>query len=107
MEYTYETLSKMTVAELRAIADNIEHEATKGHSIMHKEKLLPALCVALGIDAHAHHHVVGLNKKKIKAQIREAKVQRDAAIAARDYVKLSEIRHTIHKLKNSLRKAMV
>ncbi len=64
MAYTYEQLSKMNVADLRKIADGIEHEATKGHSTMHKEKLLPALCIALGIEAHAHHEVIGSTRKK-------------------------------------------
>ena len=62
MSYTYEQLNKMTVVELRKIADGIEHEATKGHSTMHKEKLLPALCIALGIEAHAHHEAKGVEK---------------------------------------------
>ena len=107
MAYTYEELSKMTVVELRQIADGIEHEATKGHSTMHKEKLLPALCTALGIDAHVHHHVVGINKTKIKTEIKELKVKRAAAIAAKDYALLKEIREKIHKLKYTLRKSIV
>ena len=107
MAYTYEELSQMTVAELRIIADGIDHEATKGHSTMHKDKLLPALCTALGIDTHVHHHVVGINKKKVKGEIKELKIQREAAIAAKDYVQLKQIRDRIHKLKHTLRKSIV
>jgi len=106
MPYTYEQLSKMTVTELRKIADGIEHEATKGHSTMHKEKLLPALCIALGIEAHVHHEAKGLNKSKIKTEIRALKKDRDAAIQVHDHVKLREIRNKIHHLKRILRKAL-
>jgi hypothetical protein len=107
MAYTYEELSKMTVTQLRAIADGIEHEATKGHSTMHKDKLLPALCTALGIESHSHHQVVGIDKSKIKSQIRELKVQRSEAIAKHDANKLAEIRNSIRHLKRILRKAIV
>jgi DNA-binding IclR family transcriptional regulator len=107
MAHTYEELSKMTVTQLRAIADGIEHEATKGHSTMHKEKLLPAICIALGIEAHTHHHVIGIDKSKIKSQIRELKVQRDEAISKHDATKLAELRHSIKHLKRILRKATV
>lgn len=107
MTYTYEMLSKMTVVQLRTIADGIEHEATKGHSTMHKDKLLPALCVALGIETHAQHHVVGVDKTKIKSQIRELKVQREEVLAKHDHARLAEIRHSIRHLKRILRKATI
>ena len=107
MTYTYEELSKMTVIELRAIADGIDHEATKGHSTMHKEKLLPALCIALGIEAHAHHEVKGINKAKIKIHIRSLKKERAAALQAHDPAKLKEVRLKIKNLKRTLRKAIV
>jgi excinuclease UvrABC helicase subunit UvrB len=108
MSYTYEQLSKMNVNELRKIADGIEHEATKGHSVMHKEKLLPALCQALGIEAHVHHHVVvPINKTKIKTEIKQLKAKREAAIQSKDYNQLKEIRDKIHKLKHTLRKSIV
>jgi hypothetical protein len=107
MAYTYEQLSKMTVAELRKIADGIEHEAVHGHSTMHKEKLLPALCKALNIETHAHHKVVGLNKTAVKAEIRSWKKKRAEALTKKDYVKLSEIRQHIHDLKVKLRRSLV
>jgi hypothetical protein len=107
MAYTYEQLSKMTVVELRQIADGIEHEATKGHSTMHKEKLLPALCLALGIEAHSHHVAKGINKTKIKQEIRALKKDREAALQSHDGAKLQEVRHKIHHLKRMLRKAIV
>jgi DNA-binding IclR family transcriptional regulator len=107
MEYTYDELSKMTVTQLRHIADGIDNEATKGHSVMHKEQLLPALCKALGIEAHAHHHVVGIDKAALKAQIRQLKSERTTAIEKQDYKQLKEIRHRIHNLKRKIRKSIV
>ncbi len=107
MTYTFEQLSSMTVAELRKIADGIEHEATKGHTTMHKEKLLPALCQALGIETHKHHAVVGVNKGQIKSEIRSLKKKRDAALAGKDKKHYREILRQIHHLKNKLRNAIV
>jgi hypothetical protein len=107
MSYTYDQLSKMTVAELRKIADGIEHEAVQGHITMHKEKLLPAICKALNIETHAHHTVAGINKTAMKAEIRGWKKKRAEALTSKDYVKLSEIRQHIHDLKVKLRRAIV
>lgn len=107
MAYTYEQLSKMTVTQLREIAKGIEHEAVKGSSTMHKEKLLPALCAALGIEAHAHHEVKGINKSAVKVEIRQWKAQRDAALEKKDYVAHRQAQRKIHELKRKLRKAMV
>jgi hypothetical protein len=97
----------MTVAELRKIADGIEHEAVHGHSTMHKEKLLPAICKALNIEIHAHHTVVGVNKAAMKVEIRSWKKKREEALTSKDYVKLSEIRQHIHDLKVKLRRSIV
>lgn len=107
MAYTYEQLSKMTVAELRTIAESVQHDAVKGFSTMHKEKLLPALCTALGIEAHAHHYVVGVDKSKIKAEIRQWKAKRTEAIQSKNYAQLREVRDKIHTLKRLLRKHIV
>jgi hypothetical protein len=107
MSYTYDQLSKMTVAELRKIADGIEHEAVHGHSTMHKEKLLPAICKALNIEGHVHHAAIGINKASMKAEIRSWKKKRAEALTNKDYVKLSEIRQHIHDLKVKMRRAIV
>jgi hypothetical protein len=108
MAYTYEVLSKMNVGDLRKIADGIQHDAVKGHSTMHKEKLIPALCTALGIEAHPHHHVVGtIDKSKIKQEIRALKAKRDAAIESHNSSELAAIRHSMHHLKRLLRKSIV
>ncbi len=107
MAYTYEQLSKMTVTDLRKIADGIENEALKGHLVMHKDQILHALCKVLGIEAHAHHHAVGIDKSALKAQIRKLKVDRAAATAKHDYELLTNIRHQIHDLKRKIRRAIV
>lgn len=107
MAYTYEQLHLMTVAQLRDIAKDIEHDALKGFSTMHKEKLVPALCAALGIEAHVHHHVVGINKAEIKAKIQSLKAEKSAALKAGDRKKFKEILHDIHRTKRALRKAIV
>jgi len=107
MPYTFEQLSKMTVIELRKIAEGIQHDAVHGFSTMHKEKLLPALCLALGIDTHVHHQAVGINKEQMKLQIRALKKERKAAMQGHDPAKLKEIRSKIKGLKKTLRKAIV
>jgi len=106
MAHTYEELHKMTVIQLRSIADGVENEILKGHSVMHKEQLLPLLCKALGITI-PHHHAIVQNKGEIKAKIHALKKDREAAIEKKDYKKLEAIRDEIHKLKRKLRKAMV
>lgn len=107
MAYTYDQLHAMNVAQLREIAQTTDHEAVKGFSTMHKEKLIPALCTALGIEGHAHHTVVGINKKKIKTEIRELKAKRAEAIQNKDYTQLKQVRDRIHDLKHLLRKHAV
>jgi hypothetical protein len=97
----------MTVAELKEIAKDIEHDALHGYTTMHKDHLVPALCQALGIEAHVHHEVVGIDKAAVKAKIRELKVQRNAAIEAHDHRQLKVIRRRIHHLKRKMHKATI
>ncbi len=107
MEYTYEGLKKKTVAQLRAIAGPMDHEALKGHKTMHKEDLVLALCEALGVPTHVQHEVVGVDKAAIKARIQELKVKRDEALEAHDHANLKLVRRRIHRLKRKIRKATV
>ncbi len=107
MAYTYEELHKKTVAQLRKIAEELDREELRGYRTMHKFELLPALCKALGIEAHEHHEAIGINKTAIKAQIRELKQRRDAAAEAGDLDQLRQVRHKIKRLKRKIRRATV
>ncbi len=107
MAYTYDELAAMNVTQLRKIAEGIQHEAVSGFSTMHKEKLIPALCTALGIEAHKHHHVAqGVNKAQLKLQIRDLKKKRDALVPKEKPDEYHALLHQIHELKNRLRKAI-
>jgi DNA-binding IclR family transcriptional regulator len=103
MAYTYHELKEKTIAELRDIAKDLQHDAIQGHSQMNKDHLLPALCKALGIDTHEHHAVAGIDKPGIKAKMRELKKQRDAALDAHDHDTLKLVRRQIHRLNRQIR----
>jgi DNA-binding IclR family transcriptional regulator len=103
MPMTYEELKAKTLAELRELAKDIVHDAVKGYSQMNKERLLPAICQALGIDTREHHEVVGVDKAGIKKKIRELKRQRDEALEAADHTHVHEIRRQIHHLNHQIR----
>lgn len=108
MGYTWEELHKTPVKKLREIAEGLgDHEELHGYSTMHKEDLVPALCHVLGIEDHAHHEVVGINKAAIKKRIRALKKERDEALAAGDSVELKRVRRKIHRLKRKIHKATV
>jgi hypothetical protein len=107
MAHTFEELKSKTAAELREIAEGIEHDAVHGYTSMHKEQLVHAICTALDIEEHVHHEVVGIDKRAIKTQIRELKAQRDAALEAHDYATLKLVRRKIHLLKRKIRAATV
>lgn len=106
MELTYEQLRHKTVAELRDLAKDIDHEAVQGYTQMNKEHLVVAISNALGIQ-HEHHSVVGVDKAGIKARIRQLKTQRAAALDAHDHKQLKVVRRTIHRLKRRIHKATV
>ena len=106
MAHSFEELSKMTVANLREIAKaQGDVEALHGHTTMHKQELVLALCKALGLEAHAHHEVTGIDKPALKKKIRDLKVERGQALEAHDAVRLKRIRREIHRLKHRLRSA--
>ena len=107
MSHSYEELQSKTVAELRVIAKESEHDALRGYTTLHKEDLVKALCTALGVEAHTHHGVSGLDKAPIKAKIRELKVQRNEALEGRDYHRLKILRRRIHRLKRKIRAGTV
>ncbi len=106
MAFTYEELKTKTVAELRDIAKGLSHDAVHGYTQMHKDHLLKAICVALNIETHAHHEVVGIDKSALKAQMRALKKERDAALEAHDSEQLANVRHKLHRLNHQLRAHM-
>lgn len=106
-EHTYEQLKSKTVAQLREVAADIDHEAVHGYTTMHKEPLLHALCLAYGLEEHVHHEVVGIDKTKVKGEIRALKVRRSAALAAQDSGELKRLRRQIRALKRKIKKATV
>lgn len=107
MAYTHSELKHKTLAELRDIAKDIEHEAVQGFTQLNKEHLVVAICKALNITIHEHHDVVGIDKATIKSRIKALKTKRDAAIAAHDRDALKRTRRGIHRLKRQIHKATV
>jgi hypothetical protein len=103
MTHTYEELKKKTVAELRDLAKDLQHEAVQGYTQMNKDHLLPAVCRALGIEAHEHHAAVAAEKAAIKAKMREIKAACAAASAGDDPERLHRLRRQYHQLNHSLR----
>ena len=103
MAQTYEDLRKKTLAELRDIAKELTHEAVQGYSQMNKDHLLPALCQALGIDAHVHHAAHGEAKIAARARLRELRDLREQALATHDHDALKLIRREYHHLNHTLR----
>lgn len=107
MSYHYKELKHMRMADLRQIASKIDHEAVKGYTQLKKEDLLDALCKALNIEKHEHHDVVGVDKVKIKTEIRDLKKKRDEAVKAHNHAELKSIRRQIRQHKRTIRKALV
>ncbi len=107
MSHTFEELKHKTVADLRAIAKGIEHEAVKGATQMNKDHLLKAICTALGLDMHVHHHAVGIEKAAIKQRIHDLKKKRDEIMASADRKPLRAVLREIHGLKRKIRRATV
>ena len=103
MAHTYEELKKKTIAELREIAKDLDHEAVQGFTQMNKEHLLPALCQALGIDAREHHIAHGAEKEQARTRLHELKRKRQEAIATGDHAALKTIRREYHHWNHLLR----
>ena len=104
MAYTYNDLKSKTIAQLRELAKGVEDEAVKGFSQMNKDHLLPALCKALGIDGHAHHVVVGIDKPALKAKIKKLKAQGAEALTKGDHALLKNVRRQIHRINRDIRR---
>ena len=105
MAHTYEELHKMTVAQLREVAQAQDSDDLKGFKSMHKAPLLQQLCKVLGVDPHVHHTAKGIDKTAIKTQMRELRVARTAAIEAHDHKALRIVRRKLHSLNRKIRRA--
>ena len=103
MAHTYEELKHKTIADLREIAKGIEHDAVKGYTQMNKDHLLPAICKALGIDAHEHHAASLAEKAAVKAKLRALKTKKTAAMEAHDHALLGQLRQQYRRLNHILR----
>jgi len=111
MAYTYEELKSKTIAQLRDIAKELHHDSLQGYTQMNKERLLPAICAALGITTHQHlhphhHHEGGaafFDKAAAKAKIRALRAERDKLMGTGDEAQLRALRHQIHTLKHRTR----
>jgi hypothetical protein len=106
MAHTYHELRQMTVAQLRDMAKDLNHEAVQGYSQMNKDHLLPALCRALDIDTLEHHTASGVDKPEIKARMRHLKQERERALTTHDHVLLKSIRRQMHALNRQIRSHM-
>ncbi len=107
MAHTYEELHKMTVAQLREVAEAQGSDDLKGFKSMHKAPLLLSLCKVFGVDPHEHHNAKGIDKPAIKAQMRELKAARGAAIEAHNHAELKIVRRKLHSLNRTIRRASV
>jgi len=105
-DYTFDQLKHLTVAEMRKIASGIKHEAVQGYTQLNKEHLLKALCTALDIPLHAHHDVIGVDKARIKGEMKALKRERAQALESHDSAALKVIRRKRHRLNRELRRAM-
>lgn len=105
--YTHEQLRHLTVAQLREIAGGIDHAAVKGFTQLRKDEIIHGICVALEIDEVEHHKIVGIDKAAVKSKIETLKVERAAAMEARDAAALKMARKKIRRLKRKMRRAMV
>jgi hypothetical protein len=103
MAHSYEELRKMTVAQLRDMAKDVQHDAVQGYTQMNKDHLLPALCTAFGIDAHEHHAAHSDIKFVARQRMRELRTKRDEALQTHDHEALKVIRREYHHLNHRLR----
>ena len=106
MAHTYDELHKMTVAGLREIAEAQDSDDLKGYRSLKKADLLALVCKVLGVESHEQHAVKGIDKEAIKAQMRELRVARNAAIEAHDHKELRVVRRKIHSLNRKIRRVV-
>ncbi len=101
----YHDLQKTRVGDLREMYKEHFPEA-QGVVSMKKEEMVDDLADKLGIEKPHKHVEAGLGKRKIKAEIRELKVKREAAKEAGEKEELARYRKLIHRNKRKLRRLM-
>ena len=101
----YHDLQKTRVVDLREMMK--EHlPEVKGITGLKKDELIEQLADKLGIEKPHKHVAAGLGKRAIKAEIRELKLKRQAALEAKEYDELKKFRRQIHRRKRRLRRMM-
>lgn len=95
-------LHKKKVTELRGMAKKVE--GIGAVSGLNKDQLVAALAAQMGIEK-PHAVVEGIDKTRVKADIRALKVKRTEALAAKDGKAVKQVRRTIRRKKRALRRA--
>jgi len=101
----YHDLQKTRVADLREMVKE-KMPDVQGVIGKKKDELVDLLAEHLGIEKPHKHVAFGLGKRKIKAEIRELKKTRQAALEAGDHAELRKQRRLIHRQKRKLRRLM-
>jgi len=101
----YHDLQKTRVGDLRDMMKEHLPQVT-GVVAMKKEELVDKLAEELGIEKPHKHVAAGLGKRAIKAEIRQFKEKRQAALEASDTAELKKYRRLIHRRKRKLRRMM-
>jgi len=101
----FHELQKTRVADLREMMK--EHlPNVQGVIGLKKDELVEHLAEHLGIEKPHKHVAAGLGKRKIKAEIKDLRLKRDAALEAHDSAELKKYRRLIHRRKRRLRRMM-
>jgi len=101
----YHELQKTRVTDLREMMTEHLPDVT-GLTGLKKDELVEQLAAKLGIEKPHKHVAAGLGKRAIKAEIRDLKLKRQAALEAKEYDELKKCRRQIHRRKRRLRRMM-
>ncbi len=107
-EHDEKHLDKLTIKELREIAEEIPHE--RAIHDMKKEELVAFIKEARGIRDEApvrkkkHISKIKMTKAELKAKIRELKTLRLQALESKENDKASRLRHQISQMKKKSRR---
>jgi excinuclease UvrABC helicase subunit UvrB len=107
-EHDEKHLDKLTIKELREIAEEIPHE--RAIHDMKKEELVAFIKEAKGIKDETpvkkkkHIGKIKMAKPELKAKIRELKALKLKALESKENEKASRLRHQISQLKKKSRR---